>query len=414
MMLDLVIVGGGLVGASLALALRTTGLSVGLIEARPLDAPSNPAFDGRAIALAQGSVQIFERLGIWPDLASKAAAIRAIHISDRGHFGITRLSADALRVPALGQVALARDIGAVMAMHLEKMLQNAAHPGPAEGHLRFRLLCPARLIGFQQQDEYLSLNLESETDQSQLHCRLLVAADGKESPIRKQLGIGLRSWGYDQSAITASVRTERPHNAVAYERFTDSGPLALLPMPDGRMALVWTCWDKDVERILALDDRQFLATLQERFGWRQGRFLEASPRASYPLAYLQAQKLVGDRIALIGNAAHLLHPIAGQGFNLGLRDVQLLARLLADVDTGDVGQAALLAGYAKQRLQDQRATGLFTDALVRTFSNDFPGLGPLRGLGLAALDRLPLAKTALAHSLMGLGANTVAGGLWRP
>lgn len=404
MRLDLVIVGGGLVGASLALALSGSGLSLGLIEARALDAPTgHPAFDERAIALAQGSVRILERLGIWPELAAQAAPIRHIHVSDLGHFGVTRLSAAAQGVSTLGQVALARDIGAVMAARLRQQAN-------------LRLICPGRLVNFQQAAEGVTLSIASDGGQEQLQCRLLVAADGKDSPIRQQLGIGLRQWDYGQSAITAVIRTQKPHGAVAYERFTDSGPLALLPMAGGRMALIWTTWNKrgggrrqgdwDLTSLLGLSDRDFAEALQARFGGRLGAILEVGPRSSYPLSYMQARTLVAPRLALVGNAAHLLHPIAGQGFNLGLRDVELLARLLnkASEQGKDIGDPALLQSYEQGRMPDQRTTGLFTDGLVRLFSNDWPGLGSLRGLGLAALDCLPPVKRFIGRRAMGLGS----------
>lgn len=402
-LLDLVIVGGGLAGATLALALARSGLALGLIEARALDAPDNPAFDDRAIALAQGSVQILERLGIWSALAPRAAAIRQIHVSDRGHFGLTRLDAARFRVPALGQVALGRDIGTLMSERLT-----------AQANLK--LFCPGRLRSFSVEPDRVEIELEGGQGRQgaqRLACRLLVAADGAQSQVRRQLGIGQRQWSYGQSAIIASIRSERPHEGVAYERFTDSGPLALLPMPSfgsdagQRMALVWTTWDRDLAALLALDDRAFAQALQVRFGWRQGRILEVGPRSSYPLGYLQAQKLTQPRVALVGNAAHLLHPIAGQGFNLGLRDLAELARLVerAAAQGVDIGGQQLLDAYARARWLDQQQTGLLTDALVRLFSNALPGLGVMRGLGLAALDALPPAKRLLGQCAMGLLGN---------
>lgn len=400
-MLDLVIVGGGLVGASLALALADSGLSIGLVEARALDASGHPAFDDRAIALSQGSLRIFERLGLWQELAPSAAPIRHIHVSDRGHFGVTRLSASGQGVPALGQVALARDLGRVMAARLK-------------AQTNLRLFCPARLLDFRQEADAVALSIDHEGGHKAIHCQLLVAADGKDSPIRTKLCIGTHYWDYDQSAVTAVVRMSKSHEDRAFERFTDSGPLALLPLPDGRMALVWTAWNQkkglgneggpDVKTLMAMDGERFAQALQARFGWRLGRILEVGPRFAYPLSYMQAKSLTSSRIALVGNAAHLLHPIAGQGFNLGLRDVDLLARLLneAAAQGADIGDAKLLGRYASGRLRDQKATGFFTDGLVRLFSNNLPCLGLLRGLGLAALDCLPPLRRHLGQRAMGL------------
>ncbi|QFY88801.1 2-octaprenyl-6-methoxyphenyl hydroxylase [Magnetovirga frankeli] len=388
--IDIAIVGGGMNGASLALALSQAGLSTALIEAVSLQSEQRPSYDDRAIALALGSVRILQRLGIWTELAPLAEPIHRIHVSDRGHFGIARLDSAAQRVPFLGQVALARDIGAA----LNRRLSQAPN---------LRLLCPARLRGFTQEADQVRLRIDQQGQQLGLGAKLLVAADGADSPIRRQLDIPTRHWRYGQHALVANLTPGRPHQGQAFERFTDSGPLALLPMPGNRCGLVWTCWDAQRDELLGLDDAAFLARLQQRFGQRLGRLHSLGQRAAYPLRLMQVRQHYRQRVVLLGNAAHALHPIAGQGFNLGLRDCAVLAEILSSGRSQgiDPGSPTLLDRYARQRDTDQQATGLFTDLLARLFTSPLPPLKLGRNLGLLALDLLPPLKQALARRAMG-------------
>ncbi len=388
---DVVIVGGGMNGATLALALSQAGLDVALIEAVELQAEQRPSYDDRAIALALGSVRILRRLGVWSELAERAEPIRRIHVSDRGHFGVTRLDSAEEGVEALGQVALARDIGAALNQRLAQ----------AKG---LRLICPAQLRDFEQHPEAIQLQVEQGGEQLRIDTRLLVAADGADSPIRQRLDIPVRSWHYGQHALVANITPGKPHQGVAYERFTDSGPLALLPMPGNRCALVWTCRDEQREALLALDDDAFLAGLQERFGYRLGRLQQPGRRAAYPLKMMQVRQHYRPRVVLIGNAAHTVHPIAGQGFNLGIRDVSVLTEVLAEgLRSGaDPGSEPLLQRYAQRRDADQQGITLFTDLLARLFSSPLPPLRLGRNLGLLGIDLLPPAKHALARRAMGL------------
>lgn len=387
---DIAIVGGGMNGASLALALSQAGLSVALIEAVPLQAEQRPSYDDRAIALALGSIRILQRLGVWPELAERAEPIRRIHISDRGHFGVTRLDCSDTGVAFLGQVALARDIGAALNRRLAQSLG-------------LRLLCPARLQGFEQEADQVRLQILQQGQDLHLNAKLLVAADGADSPIRQQLDIPLRQWGYGQQALVANVTPGKPHQGVAYERFTDTGPLALLPMPGNRCALVWTCLDEQRDELMMLDDDAFLARLQQRFGYRLGRLHNLGQRAAYPLRLMQVRQHYRQRVVLVGNAAHALHPIAGQGFNLGIRDCAVLAEVLAEgINQGlDPGSEALLSRYAQSRDRDQQGVGLFTDMLARLFASPLPPLQWGRNLGLLAVDLLPPVKQAIARRAMG-------------
>ena len=388
---DLIIVGGGMVGASLAISLAGRGLRLALVEAYTPGADSQPSYDDRAIALAYGTRRIFEAIGVWPKLGKLAEPIRDIHVSDRGHFGQTRLTAADEGVPALGHVVTARELGRVL---LKKMAEDGA----------LDVIAPARVISFDDQGELVRVEVEREGLMISLECSLLVAADGGNSAIREQLDVPVQRWQYGQSAVVTNITPAQPHHNVAYERFTDSGPLALLPMSEGRCALVWTVRDEQLQSVLALDDAAFLAALQERFGFRLGRFRRVGTRAAYPLSLLRARESVRGRVAVIGNAAHTLHPIAGQGFNLGIRDVAALAEVVDDAFAAgrDIGAARTLALYQGWRVAEQRNVALATDGLARLFSNPLGVVRLGRNLGLLAMEFLPGAKHPLARAAMGM------------
>jgi 2-octaprenyl-6-methoxyphenol hydroxylase len=389
--MDLVIVGGGLVGVSLALALRGRGLRIALVEAHVPDADTQPSYDDRAIALAFGSRRIFDAIGTWDALADRVTPILDIHVSDRGHLGRTRLRASDEGVPALGYVVAARELGRALLEQLRAADDIA-------------LYAPARLVDFSDDGARVTLELEQQGVMTTLHAALMVAADGGQSMVRERLGVPVRHWRYGQSAVVANLTPTRPHRNVAYERFTDSGPVALLPMREGRCALVWTVADEDVDVILGLDDDAFLAGFQQRFGYRLGRFTRVGRRSAYPLSLLRVLESVRGRVAIIGNAAHTLHPIAGQGFNLGLRDVAAMAEVVADAHAagGDVGAPGVLAEYEAWRLGEQRGVALATDFLARVFANPLKPVRLGRNLGLLSMDLLPPARHVLARAAMGL------------
>ena len=387
---DLVIVGGGMVGASLAIALADTGLRMALVEAFRPDAAGLPSYDDRGIALAYGTRRIFETLGIWSALAPLATPIRDIHVSDRGHFGAARLSAADEGVPALGYVVTARELGGVLLSRLPSV------PG-------LDLFMPGRLSRFDDDGERVRLEIDSDGVVTDIDTRLLVAADGVDSSVREALDLPVVRWRYGHTAIVTNVTPDQPHHGVAYERFTDSGPLALLPMTDNRCAVVWTVRDEDVDATLALDDDAVLDALQQRFGYRLGAFRRVGRRASYPLQLLRARESVRGRVAVIGNAAHTLHPIAGQGFNLGIRDVAALADVIVDaLPDGDIGRPATLAAYQRWRTTEQHLVALATDGLARLFSNPLGIVRAGRNLGLTALELLPGLKRPLARAAMGM------------
>jgi len=395
---DILIIGGGMVGASLACALGATRLRVAVVEGVPLRSDAQPSYDDRSIALAYGSRRIFEGIGLWPELAAQVAPIRRIHVSDRGHFGATRLNAAEHGVDALGYVVETRVLGRALADHLAT-LNNVD------------LLCPAELTELEFKPDAATVTVSAPDGPRRLSARLLVAADGTNSTVRERLGIEVKRWDYGQTAVISNVSTELDHEGVAYERFTDGGPLALLPLPAhpgdvgrGRCSLVWTVRSEQVESVLALSDEEFLAEVQSRFGQRLGRLMRIGARRAYPLSLVRVAEHVRPRAALIGNAAHALHPVAGQGFNLGIRDVAVLAELLAEAAQAeaDPGDMVLLNRYAEWRRRDHRVVMAFTDGLARVFSNPLATVALARDLGLVALDVLPPLKRLLARQTMGL------------
>jgi len=395
---DVLIVGGGMVGASLACALGNSPLRVAVIEATPFELDSQPSFDARTVALAWGSRRIFESLDLWSAIVAEGVtAIERIQVSDQGHVGSSHLDAGAEGVEALGYVAPTRSLGRVL-------------HGALARYDNIDLLCPATVVHAELKPHRAALQIETADGTRELTARLLVAADGGESRVRRQLGVKTFQIDYGQHAVIANVRMDRSHGGIAHERFTRYGPMALLPGsdPQGRddvFALVWTVDSARLDSVLQLEDSEFLARLQERFSARAGTFVEVGARHAYPLRWMQSREHVRPRLAIIGNAAHSLHPVAGQGFNLGLRDVAVLAEVVLDgLRAGrDPGDLALLRRYADWRRRDHLQTALFTDGLVRLFSNDLPPLALARNLGLLLVDLLPVARHALARHAMGIG-----------
>jgi 2-octaprenyl-6-methoxyphenol hydroxylase len=388
---DIAIVGGGMVGASLALALADTGLSMLLVEASAPGSDAQPSFDDRTTALGNASRRIFQALGVWPAVAPRAAAIRTIHVSDAGRFGFARLRAQEQGIEAFGYTASNRVLGAAL---WEKLTDVPS----------LTLRVPARTEDVRVTDSSVRLTL-TEGVREEFTARLVVAADGAHSSVRAAAGIGADVEDYDQVAIVANVKTDRPPDGTAYERFTQSGPLALLPLYDGSHGVIWTARPDDAVRLLSLADDAFLNELQSRFGWRAGRFVLVGRRASYPLKLSRATTTVATRTVLIGNAAQALHPVAGQGFNLGLRDAAILAEILANA-TDDVGSPALLQQFWQWRAADRSGVVRFTDGLVKLFGDSRPGMGALRDLGLLLFDLTPPAKSALARVSTGFGGRT--------
>lgn len=388
---DLIIGGGGMVGASLAIALADTPLRIALLEAVPFRAQGQPSYDDRAIALAYGTRRIFAGMGLWPVLAREVTPITNIHISDRGHFGATHLDSRNSGAEALGYVVESRALGAVIAERLQQVSNVTVH-------------CPATVTQVGLGSDHAEVMVKLDDIERRLTCRLLIAADGATSTVREQLAIAVQRWEYGQTAIITNVTPDRPHGNRAFERFTDSGPLALLPMSEQRYSVVWTVRDAAVQSIMGFDDAEFLQSLQQRAGHRAGCFVKVGRRRAYPLALMRAREHVRPRLALIGNAAHTLHPVAGQGFNLGLRDVAVLADVLSGgiTEGRDIGDIAVLRRYAEWRQRDHLKMIAFTDGLARIFANPLWPLRALRNMAMVAVDLLPPVKQLLTRQTMGL------------
>ncbi len=398
---DLIIIGGGLAGASLACALKDTSLKIAVIEAHELNTDSQPCYDDRTVALSYGSRCIFDAMGLWSALAPFAEPINTIHISDRGHFGVSRLTREQEGVEALGYVLENRDIG----QQLYAVIEKSAN---------IHLFCPAELNSLQQDAGQVSIAITIDGKKQTLSGKLLVAADGNKSQVLQLLNIGSSRKDYAQSALITNITPGKKHNSVAYERFTESGPLAFLPMTQNRCSVVWTVSPEQADYLYALDESDFTAQLQQRFGFRLGQIKKVGKRQIYPLFLQSATQMVQGRVAVIGNAAHSVHPVAGQGFNLALRDVALLAELIVDHQraAGDIGSPATLQQYESLREDDIKRVYGFTDVLVRTFSNAIPPLAHARSLSLLLVDVLPDLKHQLAVQSMGLNAGR-HGGLTR-
>jgi len=390
---DIAIVGGGMVGLSLAAALRDLPLDVVVIEPVAAGSDTQPSFDERTTALSNGSRRILEGLGAWPAVAAEATPIRRIHVSDRGRFAMARLSAEEQGVAALGYTLPNRALGAALAALCRR-------------GRRLEVLCPASVTRVVAGTQSVALEVEGNW-RGTVEARLVVAADGARSAVREALGIESTVWDYGQHAIITNVVAEKFHDFVAYERFTEDGPIAMLPLADGRCSVVWTLAPEAAAAALEMDEHAFLAALQDRFGYRLGRFTRLGRRLSYPLTLTRSARQVGPRTVIIGNAAQGLHPIAGQGFNLGLRDVATLAEVIADAvraqgEAADPGDQALLGRYADWRRPDRRAVIAFTDALVRLFGNPLPPLRSARGASMLLFDLVTPAKHAFARVTMGL------------
>ena len=400
--MDVLIVGGGLVGASLAIALDGAGLRVALAEAAPPRVDLQPSYDERNLVLARASVNALQALGVLGP-GTPSTPLHRIHVSRRGDFGAVRLDARELGLPAFGAVLPARELGNALLQRLDRCAA-------------LERIAPATAVAIESADrEAVEVEFASADARRSLRTRLLVAADGTESFVRAALAIDAVRHDYGQSAFVTTLTTERPLDGTAYERFTDSGPFALLPLGERRAGLVLGVPTADAPKVAALDDDAFLAFVHERFGWRAGRFSRPGRRKPYPLARMLAARTTAPRCVLVGNAAQTVHPIGAQGFNLGLRDALTLAELLREAQArgGDPGDAALLARHVELRAPDRAATTAFSDDLVRLMGSDFLPLRALRSLGFHVLDRIGPLKRRFALRGMGYRGNAPALGLMR-
>lgn len=387
---DVIIAGGAMAGATLAMALDKLSkgqLRIAVVEAVAPRLDQHPGYDARSIALSLGSAGILEQIGVWQPLAELATPISHIHVSDQGHAGMVHIDADAQAVDALGYVIELADAGALFHQRLATLAQ-------------VELLCPATITGIERQQDGVTLTLDQG---GMIQGKLLVAADGALSACCEMLKIGRQAQDFDQVAIIANITTAEPHQGRAFERFTPNGPVALLPMSEGRSSLVWCIRPEDQQQVLGWDDEAFLSALQDAFGWRLGQLVKTGARCAYPLLLRQAQRLTSHRVAVVGNAAQTLHPIAGQGFNLGLRDVMTLAEeVVQGLSRGDdPGSIAVLSRYRRRRQPDRDATVTLTSGLVSLFANTSFPLVAGRNSGLMAMSMLDTIKTPLVRRAMG-------------
>ncbi len=377
---DVIIVGAGPVGATLALALPDNGLRVGILEARQDTAHGE---DTRTLALSYGSKLILQRLNIWPQLINPTP-IHSIHISQRGSWGRALLKASEVTVPALGYV-----VG-------YEALQNVTHEALQRKNIFY--LKGAAVSRTLATRAFREVTYSYQGRSEIATARLVVLADGGRALRGAQPQVS-RSRDYQQSALVANVKTNIPHTNRAFERFTPEGPVALLPIDEG-YALVWVAPKEKIVGLLQLSDADFLDMLLQHFGARVGNFVGVSKRASFALSLSYTKPATTERLALIGNAAQTLHPVAGQGFNLGIRDAYELSSQIATSRPEEVGSDAMLKQYSRSRTRDAGTSILFTDALVRLFSNNYPLLSLGRSLGLSLLDNLPGAKHYLSRKMM--------------
>ena len=386
---DVIIAGGGLTGASLALAAGAGRIA--LIEAVPPTSVSQPSYDDRGLALALSSQRILHALGVWDAVRRVATPIEHIHISDQHRFGAVRLHAEEMGMPALGYVVLARSLG--------QALMQMVNTTPA-----IEFICPARVTGVVNGPGQTEVTLVQGGKERTISGRLLVVADGTDSHLRAMLGINITRKDYHQTAIVTNVTPDKVHNNTAWERFTPEGPVALLPLPDHRCSVVFTVNSTDTERYLAMDEDDFLYSLYSRFSARLGLFRRLGARRSYSLQSVLAVEQVRERIVLLGNSAHTLHPNGAQGFNLCLRDVAGLAEVLAPVLRAgdDPGALSLLQDYQANRAADQKRTGCFSDGLATLFYSDLPHKVLMRHAGMLLLNLCPPWKRTLARMGTGL------------
>jgi 2-octaprenyl-6-methoxyphenol hydroxylase len=399
---DIIIVGGGMVGLSLALMLAKANIGVKLLEAIQYPnyddanlAPYHSSFDARNSALSRRSVQIYQELGLWDALQEHATPILQVHITEQGSFGKARLVAEQEKVESFGQVIENAWLGRVL---LTQVRQQPL----------IELIDGVNVTSLTQDSEQAYIEALRGEEQLSFQAKLVIAADGRDSFCRKALGIGASEHDYDQVAIVTTVQTSKPHQQVGFERFSHLGPLALLPLPgEYRRSVVWPVKKgTEAEWLGDENDQHFLDALQETYGDRAGKFQKTGKRFCFPLSQVLAEKQAVGRVVLMGNAAHTIHPVAGQGFNLCMRDAYVLLRYLTaqQAKQADLGEPKMLLDYEQARLTDQQRVIKFCDSVVRGFSNQNPILKLIRNTGLVAFDTIPGIKPLVANYAMGLKA----------
>jgi 2-octaprenyl-6-methoxyphenol hydroxylase len=386
---DIAIIGGGMVGSSLALALSHLPLDIVMIDPFAPTDEQAPGFDARAIALSRASAKILNSLGLWSDIKEDACPIKTIHVSDKGRPGICRFTAEEVNIPAMGYVVELENVGKAM----EAALDNT----------KVKRLCPAEVTAVEQLEEGSNLSITAGDQQHQVNAQLVIAADGGRSGLRDMLGLTQSEKPYQQAAIISTIQTQQSHGNRAFERFTDDGPVALLPLTANRMSLVWMLTPERAEAMAQAEEKTFIAELQSAFGYRLGKINRVGRRHYYPLTLKQT---VGrtQGIIFVGNAAQSLHPIAGQGFNLGLRDVADLVDMIRQslLDARPLTDPWLVDQYAQYRSADKEHIVTMTDALARLFANASPLLSVPRNALLWTMSIMPEARHEFSRFAMGM------------
>ena len=388
---DIVIIGAGMVGASLACALAPSGLRIAIIESVALSNKQQPSYDDRGITLSPSSKRILEQIGVWSKLQSNTTAIKKIHISEQGRFGFTHLDAAELGYSELGNVVVARSLG--QALYAQMLTYE-----------NVTLICPAELKHFQRTESAMTLEITRSNKNETMSAGLLVGADGSRSLVRRLAGINTKEKDFKQTAIVANVTTQKPNNATAYERFTSHGPVALLPIDKNRSVLVFVVDQENAKYYLNLSDEEYIKTIETEFGRRLGRIEQVGQRRSYPVLFIEAIEQHRDQLILLGNAAHSIHPNTAQGFNLGLRDVAGLAEcIFTGMEKGQTtGDIRILEAYIKLRAADQQRVMQFTNRLASSFYNELPLLSSARNIAMLLLDFIPDLKSSFVEKTMGI------------
>jgi len=388
---DVVIIGAGMVGASLACALAPSGLRIAIIESITLSNEQQSSYDDRGITLSPSSKRILEHINVWQQVQPYATPIKKIHISEQGRFGFTHLDAAELACPELGHVVVARSLG--QALHQQMSTYE-----------NVRLICPAALKHFQRIDSGMSLEITRSGKTETINAGLLVGADGGGSLVRRLAGINTKEKDFQQTAIVANVTTQRPNNATAYERFTSHGPIALLPIDKKRSVLVFTVGKDSAEHYLTMSDEQYINAIETEFGRRLGNIEQVGQRRSYPIVFVEAVEQYQQQLILLGNASHSLHPNAAQGFNLGLRDVAGLSEcVFSGIEKGlGTSDISILENYMKLRAADQQRVMNFTNRIASSFYNELPLLSSARNIAMLLLDSMPDLKSSFVEKTMGI------------
>jgi 2-octaprenyl-6-methoxyphenol hydroxylase len=389
---DLVIVGGGIVGLTLASALKDSGLNILLIEAK---VSSAAVAKGQAYAVHMLSARIYKGIGIWDKILPQIAKYRQVRLSDADYPGVVEFETNDIGTPELGYVAEHQ----ALLEPLQEFVQNCPN---------VTYLCPAEVMSTSYHQDVVTIEIKIADQLSTVRSKLLVAADGSRSPIRQAAGIKTHGWKYWQSCIVAFVKPEKPHNNTAYERFWPSGPFAILPLPQNRCRIVWTAPHEEAKALCALDDEQFLQELSQRFGNQMGKLELLGDRFVFQVQLMQSDRYVLPRLALVGDAAHNCHPVGGQGLNLGIRDVAALAQVIQKAHQAgeDIGKIRVLKRYERWRQIENLTILGFTDMLDRMFSNQFPPVVFVRRLGLWFLRTVPALKVFMLKLMIGLKGRT--------